>query len=304
MSDIDKTSVRLDLPVLCKLAVKAANAAAAIITQHRQLDIDYQHKTSGGSESSQVVTEIDHRAQQAIIDLLRPSLQQYDLALLAEESADDRSRLLKRAFWCIDPMDGTLAFIRRTAGCAVSIALVDRRGKPLLGVVIDPDSGDSYQAIQGLGVLKNDSPLSKPQLDRNAPLVLCADPSFAQHPWLQQTESGLREIARNLGLPDARIDYQIGAVMKAIRVSGDANVCYFKYPRNDNSGGSLWDYAATTCLFNELDLIASDFFGKPPELNRRDSTFMEHKGIIFSTSTELASRLRELQQSIKSQQQA
>ncbi|MGA1622751.1 MAG: Sll0314/Alr1548 family TPR repeat-containing protein, partial [Synechocystis sp.] len=58
-------------------------------------------------------------------------LEQYDLAMLGEESVDDKQRLHKPAFWCIDPLDGTLAFIRRQTGFNVSVGLVNRDGTPL-----------------------------------------------------------------------------------------------------------------------------------------------------------------------------
>ncbi len=104
------------LAKLCGLAVEAARAAGRIIRAHRNTGVQVRHKDVGDSIASQVVTEVDLKAQVAILEVLRPSLGEYGLALLAEESPDDGQRHEKPAFWCIDPMDGTLAFINGTPG--------------------------------------------------------------------------------------------------------------------------------------------------------------------------------------------
>ena len=63
-----------------------------------------------------MVTEVDHKAQAAILEILEPTCANYDLALLTEESPDNGQRLKKPAFWSIDPMDGTLAFNKNPRG--------------------------------------------------------------------------------------------------------------------------------------------------------------------------------------------
>ena len=288
--------MKMDLYALCQLAIQAALLAGKIIDDYRGQNVKTDHKTVGGSEASQVVTEVDHKAQQAIIQTLKPTLALYDLALLAEESTDDGMRLEKQAFWCIDPMDGTLAFIKNVAGFSVSIALVAKNGKPLIGVVYDPVEKNIYHAIKGAGAFKNNQPINLPALNPDLPLVLCADISFKKHRHLKQTQQGLEKISAELGLAGAMIDFRIGAVLNAIFTLSNPNICYFKYARSDNSGGSIWDYAATACLFNETKAIACDIYGKPMDLNRTDSSFMNHRGLIYSSAPKLAEKIIELNQ--------
>ncbi len=271
-----------DLYQLLEAAIDAAQKAAEIIRSHYRRSITVETKARGDSIASQVVTEVDRLAQAAIVETLLPICERYDLALLAEESADSGERLEKSAFWSIDPMDGTLAFIEQKPGFAVSIALVNRAGAPLLGVVLDPLSGDLFHAVRGRGAFKNGDALTMPPLDRQRPLILQTDPSFQRHPHFAATEQGLTEIAKRLHLPGARIRYAAGSVMTACAILQDANICYFKYPRTTESGGSLWDYAATSCLFHEAGGIASDIHGQPMELNRAASTFMNHRGILYA----------------------
>ena len=203
-------------------------------------------------------------------------------------------RLEKPAFWCIDPMDGTLAFTRDQPGFSVSIALVARDGTPLLGVVYDPVQKTLYHGVLGGGAYRNGERLSALPMSREQSLVLRTDPSFQSHPWLEQTRVQLDGIARDLGARGSVIEYMTGAVMNACGILDVPNTCYFKYPRTGNSGGSLWDYAATACLFREAGAIASDIHGGPLDLNRGDSTFANHRGILFAASGALAERIQAL----------
>ena len=57
-------------------------------------------------------------------------------------------------------------------------------------------------------------------------------------------------------------------------------------------GGSLWDFAATACLFHETGGVATDMQGGPLDLNRADSSFMNHRGVLFATDEALARRIR------------
>jgi len=185
-------------------------------------------------------------------------------------------------------MDGTLAFIQNTPGFSVSIALVARNGTPLIGVVYDPVTDNLNHAIQNGGIFKNGNTLQIPSVERTQPLVLQTDFSFQQHPWFEKTLEGLQEIAQKIGLNGAEIQYAAGGVLTACKILDTPNTCYFKYPRSNNSGGSLWDYAATACLFHEAGAVATDIFGQAMDLNRADSTFMNHRGLLYSAHQTLA----------------
>ncbi|HIE55697.1 MAG TPA: inositol monophosphatase, partial [Chromatiaceae bacterium] len=57
--------------------------------------------------------------------------------------------------WWIDPLDGTTNFAHRFPIFSVSIALSDPDLNPLLGVVYNPITGDTYKAIRGQGATHN-----------------------------------------------------------------------------------------------------------------------------------------------------
>jgi 3'(2'), 5'-bisphosphate nucleotidase/myo-inositol-1(or 4)-monophosphatase len=95
------------------------------------------------------------------------------------------------------------------------------------------------------------------------------------------------------------IQFRIGAVINAVTILENPNSCYFKYPRSDNSGGSLWDYAATACLFREAGAVASDIYGQPLDLNRADNTFMNHRGVLYASSQSIANQIIALHNSLR-----
>ena len=82
--------------------------------------------------------------------------------------------------------------------------------------------------------------------------------------------------------------------MNACNILEQPNTCYFKYPRKGNSGGSIWDFAATACLFNAAGATASDIFGQPLELNRIGSTYANHRGSLYAAQQALAEQVMEL----------
>lgn len=292
------------LTTLSQLAVEAARAAGKVINTYRSSELEVQHKAVGDSIVSQVVTEADHKAQDAILEILQPSLEEFGLAMLTEESPDDGSRHRCQAFWCVDPMDGTYAFIHDASGFSVSIGLVAQDGTPLIGVVYDPVEDDLYLAIKGQGAYKNNRSLKAPRLDFQRPLILRTDKSLKRDLRIDEIREGVESIAKQLGLAGAEIVYRVGAVMNACGILEDANIFYFKVPRVGDVGGSLWDYAATACLYNEAGAVASDVFGQAMELNRVGSTFMNHRGLLYASDAGLAQHVIEMNRGLSAHSQA
>ena len=276
------------LTKLADLAIDAATAAGEMIARSRPKEIE--RKSSGGSLASQVVTEVDRRSEAIILETLNPTLKRFELGLLTEEQPDDGGRFSADYFWCIDPIDGTLPFIEGTPGYAVSIALVRRDGSPTIGVVYDPVGETLIHAIAGEGAFQNGRPWDQPSPSGTV-LSLFTDKSFLSGEERDQITSALEEIARDMGLTGLHVDASAGAVMNACNVLANPLACYLKLPKH-NGGGSLWDYAGTACIFREAGSVATDIYGQCFALNRRESTLMCHRGILFATNEMLAQRIR------------
>jgi 3'(2'), 5'-bisphosphate nucleotidase len=123
------------------VARAAAQEAAALVAKFRGTALSIEHKP--GDEP---VTEADRLASELILQRLEHAFPAD--AILSEEAPDDGRRLSHSRVWMVDPIDGTRDFINGDDGFCVMIGLcID--GRPRLGVLAMPASGDLYEAVVG-----------------------------------------------------------------------------------------------------------------------------------------------------------
>lgn len=238
---------------LCEIAKRAAKKSGAMIQSYVGREIMVSNKLAGSSAAAGIVTEVDFKSQDMILSFIEPTLREFDLGILIEESDDNLSRFEKDYFWCIDPLDGTLPFSRQEPGYAVSIALVSREGVPVIGVIYDPLTETLYHAVKNAGAFRNEQSWEM---------------SAKFHGRFKTVQAG-------------------GAVMNACRVLEEAPACFVKNPKTEQGGGALWDYAATTCLFKETGCFVRDRGGGFLDLNSPDSLYMNRKGVVFASHDEI-----------------
>lgn len=270
----------MNLILLKDIAVKAALEAGELIKKYMNEDVPVELKTGGTNYASQVVTHVDKACEKIILDQLLPTCEEFDIAILTEETEDDGSRFQKDYFWCVDPIDGTLSFIEKRAGFSVSIALVANDGTPTIGVIYDPRNHILYTAIKGYGVFKNGNPWEIQ--NSNSYLTYVTDKTLEETPNKKFIERKLDEIINQHNLDEYRVQSGMGSVLNAIHVLENGPAVMMKLPKQDDGGGSIWDFAATACLFQELDLIATNYKGENLDLNRKENSFMNHEGIFYS----------------------
>ena len=242
----------------------------------------------------QVVTEVDRKAQEIILNALKPTFELYDLGLLTEESEDDNSRFQKDYFWCIDPLDGTLSFIESSPGYSVSIALVSRNGVPQLGVIYDPLEKVLYHAMIGQGAFRNGIRMDLLASEKRNQFTMFSDRSFLDHPKFKLIYSECIALSRKLGFDKFELVKHGGGAMNATWVLENTPACYFKFPKKTDGGGSLWDYAASAIIATEAGAHVSDIHGNPPDLNRSASTFMNQRGILYASNAEIAHSIMDI----------
>jgi len=270
----------MNLLQLNNIAIEAALSAGKIIQKYMNDDVIVRKKNEGTSYASQVVTAVDIECEKAIISHLLPTCVQFDIGLLSEETEDDDSRFKKDFFWCIDPMDGTLAFINKKPGFSVSIALVAQDGTPYIGVVFDPSTDSLYYAIKGNGVFKNSIPWKIKHTNNH--LTYITDRRLKETSFSSEIERLLDESVKKLSLNGVKEISGSGSVLNAIHVLENGPACMLKFPKKENGGGSIWDFAATACIYNELRLPATNFKGERLDLNRKNSTFMNQEGVFYA----------------------
>jgi fructose-1,6-bisphosphatase/inositol monophosphatase family enzyme len=275
------------LKELCDIGKKAALAAGEIISKQQGSKLMLNTKEGGENIASCVVTEIDLKAEAAILEILTPTLKKFELGLLTEESTDDNSRFTHDYFWCIDPLDGTLCYSKDEDGYSTSIALISKEGVPFIGVVYNPRSRDLYYAIKDQGAFKNDNVL-KVIHDPNK-LTLLYDQSYLKHPQYDEQVKSLKAKLENHDLRVLNIHHLGGAVMNGISTIEMGPALYFKFPKKALGGGSIWDFGASSIIQSEAGGFNSNYKQAALDLNRKDSTFMNHEGVIYCSSKDILS---------------
>jgi 3'(2'), 5'-bisphosphate nucleotidase len=227
----------MNLQHLLPIAISAAEAASReILTIYNSSD--FQVETKGDNSP---LTIADKKAHHAIVRLLEPA----GLPILSEEGKNIPYDKRKdwEYFWMVDPLDGTKEFIKRNGEFTVNIALI-HEGKPVLGVVAVPVSGEVYFAAHGTGAFKRagggDYPLPKRNpVDLNSAGLRVVASRSHMNP---ETEAFIQKL-------EGPSLVSKGSSLKFILVAeGNADV----YPRFAPT--MEWDTAAAHAIVNEAGL--------------------------------------------------
>jgi myo-inositol-1(or 4)-monophosphatase len=140
----------LNLHPMINVAIKAARAAGSIINRAA---LDIESVRISQKKVNDFVTEVDHAAEQAIIETLLTAYPGH--GIWAEESGKEFGAQDSEFVWIIDPLDGTTNFIHGLPVYCVSIALAVR-GKVEQAVIYDPTRNDLFTATKGRGAFLND----------------------------------------------------------------------------------------------------------------------------------------------------
>jgi 3'(2'), 5'-bisphosphate nucleotidase len=135
------------LEPLLKLARVAGWGSADILHRYYQGEHDLDIR----KESSDPVTAADLAVNRYILETLQKELGTQQFGYLSEESFTPGVTPYPQPYvWVIDPLDGTRDFIQKTGEYAVHIALTEA-GRPILSVVVWPESQTLYYATRGGG---------------------------------------------------------------------------------------------------------------------------------------------------------
>jgi len=106
------------------------------------------------STSTDLVSEADERAEQAVVAYIR-ARRPHD-GLVAEEGSASESSTGFR--WLVDPLDGTINYLYGIPHWCVSVACADARGA-IAGAVFDPIRGELFTAARGAGTQLGGRPI-------------------------------------------------------------------------------------------------------------------------------------------------
>ena len=174
---------------MLNVAVMAARAAGRVI-QHNVNRVESLVIKS--KQRNDFVSEIDQRAEQEIIRILRKSYPHH--AILAEESGARAGSTEHR--WIIDPLDGTTNYLRQFPHYAVSIAF-ESAGRLELGVVYDPRKDELFTASRGNGAHLDDRRIRVSRLPSLEGALLATGIPFHAHHDLDRYLETLRVLAKD-----------------------------------------------------------------------------------------------------------
>ena len=234
------------------IAVRAARAAGNIIV--RNMDrID--RLTIATKRSNDFVSEVDHQAETAIIEVLKQSYP--DHGIYAEESGlhDDSSEYQ----WIIDPLDGTTNFLHGFPQFSVSIAL-KHRTRLEAAVIYDPVTQELFTAARGEGAQLNEKRIRVSGHTGLKGALLSTGFPYTDQSYLDT----YLETMKALMAPAAGIRRPGSAALDMAWLAAGRTDGFWEFNLN------AWDIAAGALIVREAGGIVTDFYGSDGYLESGD----------------------------------
>ncbi len=133
--------------VYLKIAAKAVKKGGKVLLDYWGKNLSIKAKRYSGD----LVKEASLKSERAIISSLKEDCQQLSLIALDSEAGNSHA---VECSWLVNPLDGALNFTHAYPVYSISIALVYRE-RPVVAVVYNPQMGEIYQAMEGLGATCN-----------------------------------------------------------------------------------------------------------------------------------------------------
>lgn len=208
-----------------------------------------------------LVTEADFASQRAIRQIVLSAFPDHQFLGEEYDSNDDRavSESADAVYrWIVDPLDGTLNYIRGMPSYSVSVAL-ERSGELLAGVVFDPMLDECFKAAPGRGAFLNERPIHATRC--------------------RSLRDAMVAVSFSANVPRGSIEVSrfVEAIHSAqsVRRTGSAalNLCYVGAGRLDAyfaSSIQSWDVAAGVLIAREAGSVVTSITGREFDLRRPD----------------------------------
>ncbi len=228
---------------MLNIAVKAARAAGKVINYGSQ---NLDRLTVHSKRENDFVSEIDQKAEHAIIDILRDAFPNH--AILAEESGVSGESEYQ---WVIDPLDGTTNFLHGFPQYAVSIALL-HRGQLSQAVIYDPVRNDLYTASRGRGAFLNERRIRVSKRDKLQDALIGTGFPYRDFTHLDAYTAMFRDLVQKT----SGLRRPGSAALDLAWVAAGQTDGFFEIGLNP------WDIAAGCLLIQEAGGLVSDFAGE------------------------------------------
>lgn len=230
-----------DLELIREAAVAAGERALA----EREAGLKITSKPGGSPVTS---------ADLAVDALLRDRLltARPDYGWLSEETADSPDRLSKRRIFVVDPIDGTVAFMKDKPWWCVPIAVVED-GRPVAAVIHAPMLNETFLATLDGGATLNGKPISASDTTDLDDAAVLADARLMEGPQWPEPWPAMRYEKRNA------LAYRMALV-----AAGAFDAAIALTPKWD------WDVCAGALIAEEAGAKVSDHHGRPWRFNQPD----------------------------------
>jgi myo-inositol-1(or 4)-monophosphatase len=202
---------------------------------------DYkQWSKEGGSP----VTEADLAVNKYLCDQLMAARPGY--GWLSEETADDPARLSREDVFIIDPIDGTVAFLKNRPHFTICAAIV-AQGRPYCGVVYNPVSDELYSARAGGGAHRNGAQIRvTARQDLEGCAMLGDRTQLTKSPWPPMHVQNRNSVAYRVVLvADGSADASVSLTAKRDWDLAAADVILHE------AGGLLTDTSGAALIYNQ-----------------------------------------------------
>jgi myo-inositol-1(or 4)-monophosphatase len=152
-----------NLLLIAKQAVQKAIKMLSEMTNHRE-EFDF---------CDDLPREMKAEADRVVESMILKILGTTDVKILSEESGEENNTGGSQLRWVVDPIDGTVNFIRMIGPSAVSIGLWEGEN-PIFGVVGEYPSGVIYWGGHGFGAFVDKDSIRVSSVDDPSKAVLCS----------------------------------------------------------------------------------------------------------------------------------
>ena len=228
-------------------AMEAAEREAAQLVMHAH-GILAECKTG----HRDVVTEYDRRVQDLLLERLSAACP--GARFFCEEN-DRHDDLLAEHLFIIDPIDGTMNFVRGMNHSCISVAY-HRRGEPAAAAVYNPYMDEMFTALSGGGAFLNGRPIHATEEPLSETLVCCGTAPYRED--LIGETFRLLELAYRGSLDIRR---QGSAELDLCSVAAGRAGAYCELSL------SLWDYAAGSLIVREAGGVCTRVDGSALPFN-------------------------------------
>lgn len=208
----------------------------------------YKSWNKGGG---QPVTEADLAVDRFLGETLRAARPEY--GWLSEETEDGPARHEALDTFVVDPIDGTIAFLKGRPHFTISVAVV-RGGRPTTGAVLNPMTEECFAARAGGGAHLNGKPIAVSRRNEIEGCRMLASKATFEHPaWSKPPLSPWPKMeveTRN------SIAYRMTLV-----AAGKYDAMLSLSSKHD------WDVAAGDLIVREAGGCVSDHRGEPLQYN-------------------------------------